>query len=132
MREHRDLGIELYKFCKNARLQHVMIVLAQKNLRLRHLFFYGLTGFLMVYFTYYALGGSRGLWEMLKLRSQVEAAQMELDAVRADRLAMEDRIRGLYTKSLDKDLLEEQARLQLGYAHPDEIVIYLKPEHANE
>lgn len=105
-----------------------MINLAQRNLRLRHLFLYGLAGFMMVYFTYHALSGSRGLWAMLKLRSEVSEAQITLDSVRAERLAMEDRISGLYTKSLDKDLLDEQARIQLGYAHKDEMVIYLKPQ----
>ena len=105
-----------------------MINLAQRNVRLRHLFFCGLTGFLIVYFTYYAMGGSHGLWAMLKLKSEVAEAQSELDAVRAERLAMEDRVKGLYTKSLNKDLLDEQARLQLGYANKDEMVIYLKPE----
>ena len=105
-----------------------MINLAQKSLRLRYLFFCGLTGFLMVYFTYYALGGSHGLWAMLKLRSQVAEAQGKLDVVRAERLSMEDRIKGLYSKSLNKDLLDEQARIQLGYAAKDEMVIYLKPQ----
>ena len=106
----------------------VLPIFAQRNLRLRHLFFYGLMGFLMVYFTYFALGGSRGLWAMLKLRNEVAEAQSQLDIVRAERFAMEDRIKGLYTKSLNKDLLDEQARLQLGYAQKDEMVIYLKPE----
>lgn len=104
-----------------------MIALAQPHFRLRHILFYGLAGFFMVYFSYHALSGSRGLWAMLKLKAQVEEAQSELDIVRAERLAMEDRTRGLYTKSLNLDLLEEQARLQLGYAHKDELVLYLKP-----
>lgn len=105
-----------------------MITLSQPHLRLRHILLYGVTSFLLVYFAYHALSGSRGVWAMLKLRNEVESAQMVLDGVRAERLAMEDRIRGLYTKSLNTDLLEEQARLQLGYAYPQEMVIYIKPE----
>lgn len=105
-----------------------MITLAQKRLRLRHLFVYGLTGFAMVYFTYHALSGSRGVWAMVQLSHEIEAAQKELDVVRAERLQMEQRTGGLYTKSLDIDLLDEQARRLLGYAGKDEIVIYLKPE----
>ena len=83
-----------------------MITLPQSNLRLRHFLLYGVTGFLLVYFAYHALSGSRGVWAMFKLRSEIESAQMVLDGVRAERLAMEDRIHGLYTKSLNKDLLE--------------------------
>lgn len=105
-----------------------MISFPQHNLRPRHFLVYGLAGFLAVYFAYHALSGSRGLWAMLKLRNEIEAAQMVLDGVRAERLAMEDRIHGLYSKSLDKDLLEEQARIQLGLAYPNEMVIYLKAD----
>jgi cell division protein FtsB len=105
-----------------------MIILPQSHLRLRHILLYGFTAFLLVYFAYHALSGSRGVWAMLKLRGEIDVAQNTLDGVRAERLAMEDRIRGLYTKSLNTDLLEEQARLQLGYAYPQEMVIYIKSE----
>lgn len=105
-----------------------MINFLKRSLRFRHFSMYGLAGFLSVYFVYHALSGNRGLWAMLKLRNDIEVAQNVLDGVRAERLAMEDRIHGLYSKSLNTDLLEEQARIQLGYAYPQEMVIYLKAD----
>lgn len=108
-----------------------MVTFAQKRLKLRHLLLYGFTGFAMAYFAYHALSGSKGVWALYRLSGDIEQAQKQLDVVRADRLAMEARVKGLYVKSLDMDLLDEQARRQLGYASKDEVVMYLKDSDAN-
>lgn len=103
----------------------MIIVNAPKRLKLRHLLLYGFTGFIMAYFAYHALSGSKGAWALYRISGEIVEAQKRLDVVRAERMNMEARVAGMYEKSLDLDLLDEQARRQLAYAGKDEIVMYL-------
>ncbi|MDX1483125.1 MAG: septum formation initiator family protein [Alphaproteobacteria bacterium] len=85
----------------------------------------GLT--LFGYFAYHVVQGDRGLFAWLRLSQQVDAAEAQYRAVRAERIEFAHRVRLLQPSSLDPDLLEERARAVLGVVHPDDIVI-LKPQ----
>jgi cell division protein FtsB len=78
---------------------------------------------LVLYFGYFAIYGSHGLMNWIRLEHEIELKQTELDAVRAERAALEHRVRLLRPESVDPDLLEEQARARLGLSEPDEVVI---------
>ena len=78
---------------------------------------------LFVYFAYHVVQGDRGLIAWLKLSQQVETAQIEYDRAVNERVAFGNRVRLLQPQSLDTDLLEERARVTLGLAHRDDIVI---------
>ena len=78
---------------------------------------------LFAYFTYHVVQGDRGLIAWLKLSQQVETAQIEYDRAVNERMAFGSRVRLLQPKSLDIDLLEERARITLGLAHRDDILI---------
>lgn len=103
-------------------------VATSRRLKLRHILLYGFTGFIMAYFAYHALSGSKGVWALYRISGDISEAQSRLDVVRAERMALEARVAGMYEKTLDLDLLDEQARSTLGLAGKDEIVMYL--DHA--
>lgn len=80
---------------------------------------------MVVYFAYHAIQGDRGLIALGKLRQNVEALQAEVLDVRAERMAMERKVDALRVGSLDPDLLEERARIILGFGYPDEMDVIL-------
>ncbi len=79
---------------------------------------------LAVYFSYHLVQGERGLIAYLQLKAQVAASQAQLDVLQAEKSKLAHRVRLLRPDSLDPDLLDEQARRMLGFAHPDELVIF--------
>ena len=78
---------------------------------------------LFAYFTYHVVQGDRGLIAWLKLSQQVETARIEYNRALAEREEFANRVRLLQPQSLDTDLLEERARVTLGLAHPDDVVV---------
>ncbi|MGP1395491.1 MAG: FtsB family cell division protein [Inquilinaceae bacterium] len=78
---------------------------------------------LFVYFAYHATQGDHGVLARQQLRLDIAAAEAALAEVQARRLAIEHRVDLLMPPRVDADLVEERARLVLGYAHPDELVI---------
>ena len=87
---------------------------------------YSLSAFLLLLFAYLgvqALTGERGLLSghaRDALLAEREAQLTELSARRAD---LEVRARYLRTDSLSRDLLEERARVVLGFSDPRDYVI---------
>ena len=77
----------------------------------------------LVYFGYHAVQGERGLLSWLRLTQQIAVAEAELDLLSAERRQLEHRARLLRPEGLDPDLLDERARLILGLAHPNELII---------
>jgi cell division protein FtsB len=97
------------------------------RLEARHwlvLFAYGLA----IYFGYNAMIGSRGLLAWRQLTRDIEATQQDLAAVRAERQALEEKVRRLRPDSLDPDLIDELARRQLSLAGPSDVIILLDEE----
>lgn len=78
---------------------------------------------LMGYLAFAALQGEHGLFRLFRIEAQEKRLQAELDALRAERAAVENKTRRLSTETLDLDLLDEQARKALGLGRPDEILI---------
>jgi len=91
---------------------------------------------LFAYFAYHAVQGDRGLIAWWKLSQQVETAQARFDETLAKRKVFAHRVGLLRPDGLDRDLLEERARLLLGMARPDDVVILrpagLSPDTARE
>lgn len=80
------------------------------------------------YFAYHLVSGNKGLLAMMQLSSKLEEAHLRLDDVKMDRLKMEHKVKMLSPESLDLDLLDEQARRNLGHAKPNEIIYFLPEE----
>lgn len=78
---------------------------------------------LMGYLTFAALQGEYGLFRLFQIEAQEKRLRAELDALRSDRQAIENKTHRLSSGSLDLDLLDEQARKTLGLGRTDEILI---------
>ena len=75
------------------------------------------------YFLYHVAQGDRGLFAMLKLLRRLDVAQETLADLEKERSVWTNRIQLIKPKTLNKDMLDEQARSQLGLAESDEVVI---------
>ena len=76
----------------------------------------------VVYFAYHAVQGDRGLIALGKLHQDVDHLQADVLDARAERMELERKVYALRPESLDPDLLEERARIMLGYGRSDELV----------
>ncbi|ODT61329.1 MAG: septum formation initiator [Phenylobacterium sp. SCN 69-14] len=83
--------------------------------------------FLIVYFGFHAFTGERGLLSSTQRDATLAAKSMELAELRTQRQDLEARAKLLRDSSLSADLLEERARSLLGFTHPNDYVIRLKP-----
>lgn len=78
---------------------------------------------LVGYFIYHSVQGDRGVLALLQLQTRLTQVQSQLATVLKERQELEEKVCSLRPASIDRDLLDQQVRLTLGYAHPDEIVI---------
>ena len=85
--------------------------------------FTGLFSALIAYFGIQALTGDRGLLLENAREATLKARTAELDTLTAERKALETRVDLLQDNHLSRDLLEERARVILGYTDPRDIVI---------
>jgi len=81
------------------------------------------------YFGYHALHGERGFLAWRELRSDLVAVQRVEAKLAAERTILDRRTALLRTDNLDPDLLEERARLLLGYGYSGDLVV-LRPAPA--
>jgi cell division protein FtsB len=77
----------------------------------------------VVYFGYHAIQGERGVMTLLSLERQIAQAEIDLQAAQAEEALLERHVALLRPQSLDRDMLDEQVRLVLNLAHPDDLVI---------
>ncbi len=75
------------------------------------------------FFAFHALQGEYGLFALMQADSRAAELELELQQVRAERIAAENKTRRLSDDYLDVDLLDERARIVLGYARHDELLI---------
>ena len=75
------------------------------------------------YFAYHLVEGDRGFNAWLRLNRETRTAAANLDAVRAQRAALEMRVSNLRPEHVDPDLLDERIRATLNLVAPDDIVI---------
>ena len=70
----------------------------------------------LLYFIFHAMYGNRGIVAYFKLSQSIETSEKELELLRAERLEIEHKVKSLKPESLDRDMLDEQARKGLGVA----------------
>lgn len=75
---------------------------------------------LTVYFTYHIFYGARSYTQLRTLETEIVQREQELFEVRSDREMLESKVRMMRPGSLSRDLLEERARIVLGYKYADE------------
>jgi cell division protein FtsB len=75
------------------------------------------------YFAYHLFEGDRGFKAWLRLNSESRTATANLEALRAQRAALDLRVSNLRPEHVDPDLLDERIRATLNLASPDDIII---------
>lgn len=75
------------------------------------------------YFAYHLVEGDRGFKAWLNLNREIHAATANLEAVRAQRAALDLRVSNLRPEHVDPDLLDERIRATLNLVAPDDVVI---------
>ena len=70
----------------------------------------------LLYFVFHAIYGNRGIVAYFKLSQNIEESEKEFESLKAERLEMEHKVKSLKSESLDRDMLDEQARKGLGVA----------------
>ena len=74
-------------------------------------------------FAHSGLQGDHGLAALNEAQAESQRLETELDALRAERQALANKVDRLSDRYLDLDLLEERARDILGLVREDEIVV---------
>jgi len=100
-----------------------MVLLQEIRQRARHVFLPVLGVSALVYFTYHAVQGDRGLIAYVHLTAEIERAKEYLAQVGAARQALETDVALLQADTLDRDMLDERARAVLGLADGDEVLV---------
>lgn len=84
---------------------------------------YAMAGGLAAYFLHNARIGNRGLDAKQVLKIQIFELNKELEVARAETKEWEQRLALLRADHVDRDLLEERARILLGRVHKNDVVI---------
>ncbi len=80
-----------------------------------------------VYFGYHLVQGDYGLVSWLALNHEIEETKATLAVVSAERARLENRVSLLRPESLDRDMIDERARVILGYGDDHDVVILTPP-----
>lgn len=78
---------------------------------------------LISYFSFHLITGDHGLRSRADLQNRVTALQGELAGLKAVRGRIERDVDLMRANRLDPDMLDEQVRAILNFAHPNDIVI---------
>lgn len=78
---------------------------------------------LCLYFSYHTMQGSRSALRLMTLSQTIETKSLNSHKLKNKREALEAKVAMMRPGSMSKDLLEERARVVLGYKYEDEIAI---------
>ena len=78
----------------------------------------------VLYFVYYALFGGKGLVRYFQIKGELQQKELVKEGLENKMENKQNMVSGMSVESLDLDLLDEEARKNLGYAGKEEIVIY--------
>jgi cell division protein FtsB len=86
---------------------------------------YCVSGSIGGYFVWHAVNGERGLKTKEDYERKITSLQQELRGLQRERQTWEARIDLLHGKTIDRDLLDEEARSRLGRVHKNDLVVIL-------
>ncbi len=84
---------------------------------------YCVSAMVVGYFVYHAQHGNRGIETKIALKQEIFRLEGELDELKREKATWERRVAMLRGGGLDRDLLEERARLDLNRLHRNDVVI---------
>ncbi len=100
-----------------------MAILYEIRVRARKILPTVLAASVVGYFGYHALHGERGFLAWRELKGDLTAARSVEAQLAEQRAQLDRRTALLRADNLDPDLLEERARVLLGYGHPGDLVV---------
>ncbi len=100
-----------------------MAILNEIRVRARKILPTVLAASVVGYFSYHALHGERGFLAWRELKGDIVAAQMVEAQLAQQRARLARRTALLRDDNLDPDLLEERARVLLGYGDSSDLVV---------
>ena len=77
----------------------------------------------VAYFAYHAQNGTYGLDSLKRLEAEAVTLKAQVDKLREERAAIEQKVAWLKPDSLDADVVDTEARTSLNLLRPDEVVI---------
>ena len=105
-------------------MKDIGLIRTREPLRLRHFLVPLVCLIVISYFAYHAVYGQHGFIAWLSLQNRVDTLDQQLAEVRGAREQLDRQVALLRPESLDPDLLDERARATLGFANPNDIVIF--------
>ncbi len=100
-----------------------MLILARLRAVAVPLLLHCAAGAASAYFVWHASNGQRGLKTSLEYEKQIADLQTDLDRLKTERTRWNRRISLVRGDTMDRDVLEEEARLILGRAHKYDVVV---------
>ncbi|MCB8820723.1 FtsB family cell division protein [Microvirga rosea] len=91
---------------------------------------YSISAAVAAYFVHHAHSGARGFEAREHYEAQAADLNKELEGLKTERGDWERRIALLRNDQIDRDLLEERARVILGRVHRNDLVIILGNEES--
>ena len=82
---------------------------------------------LIGYLSWHAINGERSFSQAERIAERIETLGAEREKVRSERVALDARVALIRPESIDPDLLEELARVKLGFVGPNDVVLYTRP-----
>ncbi len=89
------------------------------------LLLYCVAGGIGSYFIWHAINGERGLKTSEEYERTIALLRTEYAAVETERLQWQHRIDLMRGETIDRDLLEEEARVLLDRVHKNDLVVFL-------
>lgn len=96
-----------------------------KNINVKALTFNSLMFLLIIYFIYHSISGERGILAYVKLKKQLVVRSEILNELKTERKKLEASVKLINPKTLDKDMVDELARRELGLIGKDEVMLIL-------
>lgn len=109
-----------------------MVVRSRFRAFLVPLSLYAVAALVIGYFITQANQGDRGLDAKRALKAQIFEQETELKQLRTTRTDWERRISLLQSNEIDRDLLDEFAREELGRVNKSDVVILMGPDGATQ
>ncbi len=84
---------------------------------------YAVTAAVVSYFSYHAYHGNRGLHAKREYKERIAQLKDEMEQVTSEKTALERRVSLMRSEHVERDLLEERARVILNNAHKNDVIV---------
>lgn len=95
----------------------------RKNNPLARLVVPAICSVLLAYFIFHAWSGQYGIEAMQRMKDERTQLEFEMTRIKQERAALEARVALLRDGTIEKDMLDEQARYMLNMLAADEVMI---------